>query len=370
MTGAGRLGAAVVGTGFGVLTHVRAMQRAGFAVQVLVGRDRDKAEHRAGLFGVPRVATSLGEALQVPGVDAVAVVTPPVAHGPLVMETLDAGRHVLCEKPFAMDAAEARSMLEAAERAGVVHLVGTEFRFAPAQAQLTRAVAGGAIGRPRHALFVLQLPTLADPAAQIPAWWEDAAAGGGWLGAQGSHHIDQVLATLGGIEAVFATLRTLAPRPAMTADDTYTVQFRAGGADVEGVLVGSCATPGPFFSVTRISGSEATVWIDGADPWIDDGSGPRPLPVDADLRGAGPPVPPPAELLRTAYDRWHSTGIDLDPFTRLYRVMAARIAGEAVADDPVPATFADGLAAQQVMDAVRRSSAAGTWVPVEGSAAS
>lgn len=369
MAGGGRLGAAVVGTGFGVLTHVRAMQRAGFAVHVLVGRDRDKAERRAGLFGIQHVATSLGAALEVGGVDAVAVVTPPVSHCSLVLEAVDAGRHVMCEKPFAMDAAEARSMLEAAERAGVVHFIGTEFRFAPGQAQLTRAVAGGVIGEPKHALLALQLPTLSDPAAEVPGWWEDAAAGGGWLGAQGSHHIDQVLSALGGIDAVCASLRTLAPRPGMTADDTYTVQFRTGGAAMEGTLMGSCATPGPFLSTTRFSGSDATVWIDGGEPWVDDGSGPRPLPVDADLQSA-PPEPPPAELLHTAYDMWHSTGIDLDPFTRLYRVMAGRIAGEVVADDPAPATFADGLAAQQVMDAARRSSDAGTWIPVGSPAGS
>ena len=59
------------------------------------------------------------------GVDAVAVATPPHAHAAIVLAALAAGKHVLCEKPFARNAAEARTMLAAAEGAGVVHLLGT-----------------------------------------------------------------------------------------------------------------------------------------------------------------------------------------------------------------------------------------------------
>src|SRR5262249_60385055 len=128
------LGAVVVGTGFGCLTHTRALRAAGFAVRALVGRDARRTAERARRFEVPHASTSLGEALALRGVDAVAVATPPHAHAPIVLEALASGKHVLCEKPFARDAAEARALLAAAERARVVHLLGTEFRFAPAQA--------------------------------------------------------------------------------------------------------------------------------------------------------------------------------------------------------------------------------------------
>ena len=96
-------------------------------------------------------------------VDVVAVTTPPHTHAEVVLDAVAAGKHVLCEKPFARDLAEAREMLRAADAAGVVHLLGTEFRFAPGQALLTRAVRSGAIGDPRFMLFVLQLPTLHRP---------------------------------------------------------------------------------------------------------------------------------------------------------------------------------------------------------------
>jgi predicted dehydrogenase len=125
------VGAAVVGTGFGCLTHVGALRGAGFDVHALVGRDPDKTAARAERFDIEHACTSLADALSVPGVDAVTIATPPHTHASLVREAVAAGKHVLCEKPFARDAAEARTLLAAAEQAGIVHMLGTEFRFAP-----------------------------------------------------------------------------------------------------------------------------------------------------------------------------------------------------------------------------------------------
>jgi predicted dehydrogenase len=356
------LGAVVVGTGFGVLTHLRALRAAGFEVTALVGRDPAKTAERAALVGVPHACASLAEALALDGTEVVAVATPPHTHGPLVLEAVAAGRHVLCEKPFARDVGEARQMLAAAEAAGVVHLLGTEWRFGTGQALLARSVADGVIGEPRFALFALQLPSLCDPAAELPAWWEQASEGGGWLGAHGSHVIDQIRSTLGEVEAVSGQLLTLAPRPAMTADDTYTVQFRLAGG-VTALMHGSCAIGGQFLMTAKVTGSAGTAWLQGDEVWVDTGRGARALEVPADLV-LGAPEPPPAELLHTAYDMWHSMGIDLGPYTSVYEVMRDRILGREVPSDPVAATFADGVRVQAVMDAVRRSSAEGTWEPV------
>ena len=100
------LGAVVVGTGFGVLTHLRALRKAGFEVKALVGRDAEKAQKRAELMGVPQGLNSLEAALAIPGVDAVAVSTPPHTHKEIVLKAIAAGKHVVCEKPFARNAAE------------------------------------------------------------------------------------------------------------------------------------------------------------------------------------------------------------------------------------------------------------------------
>src|SRR5437868_10078429 len=179
-----RLGVAVVGTGFGCLTHVRALRNAGFEVDALVGRDPVRTTERAARADVASATTSLAEALDLPGVDAVAVATPPHTHAPIVLAALAAGKHVVCEKPFARDAAEGQRMLDAAERAGVVHLLGTEFRWSTGQALAARLIREGAIGEPRMATFILHVPMLADPDGELPAWWASAEDGGGWLGAQ------------------------------------------------------------------------------------------------------------------------------------------------------------------------------------------
>ena len=358
------LGAVVVGTGFGVLTHLRALRAAGIDVGELVGRDPAKAADRATRFGVPRGSNDLGAALARPGVDIVAVVTPPFTHGPIVLAALAAGKHVLCEKPFARDLVEARAMLHAAEGAGVVHLLGTEFRFATGQAQLARVVTSGVIGEPMHAIFQLHLPSLVDPAAGVPAWWELASEGGGWLGAYGSHIVDQIRTTLGEFAGVSASLQTLAPRPHMTADDTYTVHFRLQNG-CTGVMTSSCASGGQFLATTKVTGRGGAAWVQGDDVWIDTGTGPTQLPPPADLP-VEQPDPPPGELLHTTYDYWHSMGMDLAPYRRVYEVLRDRVLGRAVPADPIAATFADGVAAQAVLDAVHRSAVGGSWEDVDG----
>ncbi|HWW43573.1 MAG TPA: Gfo/Idh/MocA family oxidoreductase, partial [Acidimicrobiia bacterium] len=194
-----RPGAIVIGTGFGARVHVPALQAAGFEVVALVGRDPDKTARRAARLGVP-ASSDVDGLLANPDVAAVSIATPPATHAPLAIAAARAGKHVLCEKPFARDAPEARRMLEAAEAAGVVHLVGTEFRWATGQALLRRVVTSGRIGAPRLATFILQIPLLADPAAEVPEWWSDGGRGGGWTGAQASHVIDQIRVTLGEFE--------------------------------------------------------------------------------------------------------------------------------------------------------------------------
>jgi predicted dehydrogenase len=357
------LGAAVVGTGFGVLTHVRALHAAGVEGRALVGRDPDKTAARAAMFDIPLASTDRADVFARDDVDLVAVTTPPHSHCEVVLDVVAAGKHVLCEKPFARDLAEARAMLRAADDAGVVHLLGTEFRFAPGQALLTRTVRAGEIGEPRFMLFVLQLPTLHDPAAEMPEWWDDVAQGGGWLGAHGTHVIDQVRTTIGEITRVSAALETLSPRD-MTADDTYTVQFETA-AGASGLLHSSCATGGQFVVATKVTGTTGSAWTQGDEVWVDTGAGPTQLAPPADLPLEAP-VPPPSELLSTTYDMWHSSGIDLAPYTRLYSVMRDRILGYEIPDDPVAGTFVDGVANQAVVDAVRASSAERTWTEIAG----
>src|SRR5436190_627181 len=153
-------GAAVVGTGFGLFTHVRALRDAGFEVRAIVGRDRQRTQERARPLGIPLATDSLAEALNDPAISLVTVATPPHAHFAPVMQAIAAGRHVVCEKPFARDLAEAREMLAEAENAGIIHMLGAEFRFDSAQALLRRVVKDGLIGTPLHFLRIYHQPGL------------------------------------------------------------------------------------------------------------------------------------------------------------------------------------------------------------------
>ena len=357
-----RLGAVVVGTGFGCYTHVRALRAAGFEVVALVGRQTAKTATRAHQFGVPRACGSLTEALDIPDVVAVTIATPPLTHAPLAFEAIAAGKHVLCEKPFAADAAEAREVLAAAEGAGVVHVMGTEFRYDAGQALLARTVADGTVGRPRLATWIMHVPVLADSDAEVPEWWADARASGGWLAAHGSQLIDQIRATLGEFSGVSASLVHVVDRD-MSADDGFVIHFRMANGCV-GTLQ-STASDRAIMVETRVTGSTATAWIEGVGATVKVASaeGVRTLPPLASM----PMVPAPAlpdGSVTTTYERMITFGVEYGPYTRLAGAFRDLILQRPVPEPP-PATFVDGVAMMTVLDAVRRSVASGgAWTDV------
>jgi len=353
------LGAAVIGTSFGVLTHVRALRRAGIEVLALVGRDPGRTAERAQREKIPSAFTDLQAALKLPGVDIVSIATPPHTHAAITLAAAAAGKHIMCEKPFAANLAEAQSMLEAAERARVVHVIGTEFRFATGQALATRAIRAGVIGTPKLATFTLMHPGLAHPDSGVPQWWSHEESGGGWFGAYASHVIDQMRHTLGDWSGLSASLSQIAER-AWTADDSYTLHFKTVAGCV-GVLQSTAASWGPFASQSRITGSRGTLTILGDNVLVADARGERQLDVPQDLVNPAP-LPPNTDLLVTAYDMLHAGGIDIGPYTKLFEAMKRMILGDASSPlDPAPATFRDGVTLQRIMDAARRSSAVGSW---------
>ena len=345
-------GAVVVGTGFGCRVHVPALRAAGFDVVALVGTDAARTGRRAERAGVPHAGTDLAEALALPGVMAVSIATPPPDHAAVAIAAVGAGKHVVCEKPFAGDADEARRMLAAAEAAGVTHLVGHEFRWAPDRALAARLIADGAIGEPRFASLVQFVPMVADPvdpAVRFPAWWFDGAAGGGWLGASGSHVIDQVRSWLGEFDHVSAALPVVSARTGV-AEDSFVVRFRLRSG-AEGVLQQTAAAWGPYAGLTRVAGTDGTLWTEGDAVWLADRSGTREVPVPGDL--APPAGPAPSDDPQHVY-----THLELGPYVRLCEVLRAGVDGRPHGSAvPVP-TFADGVAEMAVIDAIRASAAA------------
>ena len=125
----------------------------------------------------------------------------------------------------------------------------------------------------------------------------------------------------------------------------------------------SSASWGPLLIHTRIAGTDGTLSIVGDTVRLADRDGERTVEVPGNMVGEAP-VPPPSDLLVTAYDLLHATGIDRGPYTELARAFRRRILGLEVADEPPLPTFADGVAAMAVLDAARRSAAGSGREPV------
>jgi predicted dehydrogenase len=366
------IGAVVVGTGFGLFTHVRALRDAGFEVRAIVGRNRERTAQRAAPLAIPLASDNLKEVLaEDPAIQLVTVATPPHAHFTPVMQAIAAGRHVMCEKPFARDLAQAREMLAAAEKADIVHALGAEFRFDSAQALLRRVVQDGLIGDPLMFSRIYQQPGSGEE-EPLADWWTDAAQGGGFLGAFGTHMIDQVRSTLGEIVAVNAILRKLTTtRPAMTSDDYYNVQFRTQSGCL-GVIEAAMSFPGPFVMATKVAGTKGAAWIqsgsafgDPEEVWIKDADGERQIPMPAELMNPAPAPFAIEELIQTEMDRWHTQGFDVAPYAKLFAQMKAKIEGRAPPLPDPAGDFRDAAAGQAVLDAAHLSAAEGRWVEVE-----
>jgi predicted dehydrogenase len=226
----------------------------------------------------------------------------------------------------------------------------------PERAMLGRLLADGAIGEPRLATFTSLIPYLVDPNIDMPDWWFDQGAGGGWLGAAGSHGIDWIRTLFGEFESVSASLQSLrAAGPG--ADDTFLYRFRMASG-LEGAVQDSAAAWGPPLDIARIQGNKGALWLQGKQVWLGDSQGSREVSISEDL--ALPTPPPPSSDPRQQTPKWQMlTQIEVPPYIRLCEAFRARIERREVPDTiPLP-TFADGVGSVEVLDAIRASAANG-----------
>ena len=162
-------------------------------VMAVASRDSTKAAAFAGTFGIPRHHGRYEALLADPGIDAIYLPLPNSLHAEWAIKAAEAGKHVLSEKPLALNRAEAVSMFDAARRAGVMLLEAYPWWFQPATRELVGLLQGGAIGTPRfvHAAFGF---TLANPTHNIRLKPE---LGGGALLDAGSYPMSLVRLVMG-----------------------------------------------------------------------------------------------------------------------------------------------------------------------------
>ena len=180
----------IVGAGFGVRAHLPALQNhPHFTVAALASPT--SASRLARESNVDLAFTSCAEMLANCDLDAVTVASPPYAHLDDVLAALDARKHVVCEKPFALNVADARSMLEASVAAGTACGVAHEFRFVPQSQALKELIVNGHLDRLRNVEITLLRHTLRRHERRPRGWWFERERGGGLTGAVVSHLIDQ-----------------------------------------------------------------------------------------------------------------------------------------------------------------------------------
>lgn len=238
----------IVGTGFGSRVVAGAFAASGWEVADVV---------------TPREPASV-RSLCRSSLDLVAVHSPPFLHAEHVLWAVDAGRAVLCDKPFGASLEDATTMTEAAAAAGVANFLNFEFRHQPARLAMAEMLVSGAVGTPEHLAY-----TAFTSGSRVPlrgwGWLFDRSRGGGWIGAFGSHAIDLVRWLLGDVErAGGVSWITVPERPeadgtlhACDAEDAFSgwMELRSGATAVIDSSFSSGASLTPRIIVSGSDGA-------------------------------------------------------------------------------------------------------------------
>lgn len=349
------VGIGIIGTGF-----ARKVQIPGFLacenariVSVASG-SIENARSTADEFGVEHYTDDWSETVRHDEVDLVCITTPPSLHREMVLLALEHEKHILCEKPMAMDLGEAIEMAEAVRSVNVLALIDHELRFQHGRQTAYAMLRLGEIGKVRHAKYHFQAPHRGRPDLAWN-WWSDKEQGGGALGAINSHIIDSFNWLMGTtISSVFCQLQTVVKeRPdasgtlrKVTSDDEANMLLRFADSDLTEDatgLVSVSMTEGPQYqNRVELYGTDGVMRIDhrgelfvakaGESEWSQ---------IEVDL----------GETINSVPD----TG-----FARGFMAFAPKLIeairnGENYIENA--ATFDDGVLVQRVLDAARRSDA-------------
>lgn len=338
----------IIGTGWGARVQAPAFRDAGFEVAAIAGSNLEKTRRVASELSIPVATADWRQLVEMKEIDLVSVVSPPLLHREMALAVIANRKHLLCEKPTALNAAQAREMADAAGKSSSIAIIDHELRFLPSWIDARKNIAE--LGSIRFVECRYASASRGDRSREWN-WWSDAASGGGVWGAVGSHLIDATRYFAGEVIAVRASLRTyIDTRPEngvlreVTSDDHATAELKlASGASATIQLSVVAATDEPTsitfhgenggyrFIGTKLLRGNKTGWIeqvDSGEPTAGDSSG-----------GA------------------FGTGT-----FHLVRALRRAIEGDLEALAPA-ATMLDGLRQQEVLDAGRLSSSeGGNWV--------
>lgn len=341
-----RVAIGLVGFGKGARYFHGPVIKASDACRVVaaVTRNAPRRADLARLHPGARAFDSLEDMIAAGGVDAVTVSTPLDTHVPLVLRAIELGVPVVCDKPFAADAPAARSVVEAAERAGVLLSVYQNRRWDADMLTTRKVIESGALGD----VITLQ----ANMEEYPPRSDFSTETGGGVLLDFGAHVIDQALTLFGPVDSVYGEVRLVPNRPGF--DDRFFAVLKHSNGVSSHVLANwdLQGAPSPRF---RVLGSEGTFAIESGDGMADR------LLAGETAESAG------TEWGTVAEAKWgaiHRGGIAekipsvKGAWSDFYTGWARAVRG----DGPVPVDPRDAVAALAVLDAIRVSAATGEAV--------
>jgi predicted dehydrogenase len=336
-----KLRVGVAGASFGAAVHVPAYRAQG-RFEVVALASPSSAARVAREREIPHAFSSVDEMLDAVELDVVSVASPPFAHHHDVLAALARGKHVLCEKPFALDVAEAEELVVAAQRAGTVCALAHEFRYTPARSAVRELIENGHLGPLREIEVTFLGGMLRASGTRPNSWWFERARGGGLTGAFASHLVD--LSTyLAGRAPLRATGFERTANPRRTAGGVTFTSDVADGAfaliDYGAGLIGRVTADGTrAVSALTVAahGELRSVASTGADL------------VAATTFTIDEEETAELELRPAAHAILASVHPNLPPFVSLLDEFANAIDGKPAAYP----TFADGLATQRVLAAI------------------
>jgi predicted dehydrogenase len=383
------LGVGLIGYAFMGATHSQAWRTAPHffdlplrpELTVLAGRDPAAVATAAERLGWASTETDWRAVIERDDVALVDICTPGDTHAEIAIAALEAGKHVLCEKPLANTVAEAEAMAEAAAKAaarGVRSMVGFTYRRVPAIGLARKLVTEGRLGDIRHVRAQYLQDWIADPAAPMSWRLEKDKAGSGALGDIGAHIVDltQYITgqTLTGVSALLETFVRERPLPASSGrlggvggSQTGTVTVDDAAIFIGRFTGGALAS----FEATRfalgrknairleINGSAGSLAFDFEDMNVlhfFDGTESAEVAGFRRIMVTEPEHP----YVAAWWPAGHGLGYEHGFTHQVVDLVTAIAKG----DDPTP-SFADGLQVQRVLDAVERSAAdRSTWTEI------
>jgi predicted dehydrogenase len=348
----------IIGTGFGALVQAPGfMMHPECEVVALSGVARPgRAQEQAAKLGIPRAYDSYTAMLENENLDLVSVVSAPNLHHPMTIAALERRIPVLCEKPMAMNLAEAQAMVDAAERRGLVNAIDFEFRYHPARVQFKKLMDEGYIGDLLHFTCTYTMGAFQRNLERPMGWLWRTETGGGMLGALGSHLIDSLRWFFGDLKAVSgmttAHVDVRDGQPA-DADDTFSFLAQLGGKATGVVQFLQHAHHGFGLRIEAFGTKGTLVLVD--DKQV--------LGARAGESLAEIPQETQIKLAHLHYPE--SLDARTYPFVVLVDNLVAALKGAPRSGIGGEfATFRDGAAVQAVLDAVRLSHAERRWVDI------